>query len=139
MIIYGANKADFIKLERNPNPSGEGHYIVTASFHDRSLINDNIFLVEPRKFMEALANFEQLRKGSATLYGSEDFEMKLEPDGGSGSLWISVLLRKNFFTGPARANGRVKSGRITLEGGLSVDGEMMLSILQEFSKLFGET
>ena len=107
---------------------------MSAATDGYSLTNARVFLEQTSVFVKECEAFGRTRKGKVVLTGTEDFQFSIEPDGGSGAIWVAVLLNKYFVAGGDRT-GHEHSGRMSLETGFSVAGEHVGTLVQEFREL----
>lgn len=133
MIIRSDSVDSYIEIRSIEGD--EYHHFLKASLVSNTLENDYLVFTNSAQFITELRDLEKNRQGRASLVGTEDFEMVIEPDGGSGAIWLQLSLRKAFFTMKNRS-GHVKAGNASLIGGFSVSGEFVAKILSDFSALF---
>ena len=135
MIIQsdtGQAKVEFAGLADQESP---GYFRVSANSDSHAMSNPRVFLESTASFLKELASFEQSRKGKVVLDGTEDFQFSVEPDGRSGAVWISIVLKKYFIAGGDRT-GHAHSGKMSLEMGFSLAGERVGMLVQQFRELF---
>ena len=111
-----------------------GFFQVSAATDGYALTNARVFLEKTSAFVKECEAFERTRKGKVVLTGTEDFQFSIEPDGGSGAIWVAVVLNKYFVAGGDRT-GHAHSGKMSLEIGFSVAGEHVGTLVQEFREL----
>ena len=146
MKIVGVKKDDFITIQ-SFYKNRERHYSATVSIGGRSTSKDKLtFLIsnnladgfrpfDSSAFIQQLKQFIETRHGMVTLYGRENFELRIEAMSGTDLLSLSLNMdnsstvfdRKGqiFENVPPSFHGRFLIGRESAE-----------RLVDEFEKLF---
>lgn len=113
------------------------HFLVRLTLGGIKVENDAVAFVEKRKFCAALRVLHSSMAGRAVLRGTDDVEISLQPDGGSGALELRVVIARHF-TASASRTGRDLPARISLEGGFSVPGEDVSRVVRDLEAMFDD-
>jgi hypothetical protein len=134
MLIRSDTRQSTVEFVAVAGQEHRGYFHVSASSDGYSLTNTRVFLENTSAFIKDCEAFERSRKGTVVLTGTEDFQFSIAPDGGSGAIWVAVVLNKYFVAGGDRT-GHAHSGKMSLEIGFSVAGEHVGTSVQEFREL----
>jgi hypothetical protein len=133
ITIQSTDTEALIRIERHDSEQFVD-YAVTASLRGESVANSSVVLLHPQEFVHALRQFEITRSGTATLTGSEDFSLTVEPDGKMGHAWIDFHLARRLYAF-SHQSGRGRTGQISLSGSFPVSGEFVRQLVQDFAEL----
>jgi len=124
-------------LEVHRRSDDPHHFVVRLTLGRVKVENDAVAFVERREFCAAIRGLHSSMTGRAVLRGTEDVEISLQPDGGSGALELHVLVVRHF-TASASRTGRDLPARISLEGGFSVPGEEVSRVVRDLEAMFDD-
>jgi hypothetical protein len=134
MIIRSTEAEDWLQFERHDYDRFT-EYAVTACLDGEQLTNDEVCIGDIDQFLRDLALFETRRSGKASLSGTDDFSITVEPDGHSGHAWVTFALSKRLRA-HSHQSGRLRDGVASIRGSFTVHGEFIAQMLRDFTELF---
>lgn len=133
MFIASYDRESFLELTASAE-DGLPHVEVIACVDGEVVCNPSVVLVRASQSLRDLDSFLRSWQGTATLEGSEDFNLTLQPDGKAGDLWVGLRVSRVVYSRSPRT-GKLRSGRHLLEGGFSIAGDRTTEMLHEMQRL----
>jgi hypothetical protein len=129
--IRSADGRDVVRVMRHQSGDGEA-LALSATLDGETVANPDVVLIDAAGFLRALRTFEQSRRGSATLEGSEECRLSFAPDGHAGHAWLTFQVVRRLYTASAQTGHRA-SGQIMLAGGFAVAGDTIGQLVHDFA------